>query len=247
MNNKYYLMSEAESTREKRIVGYPIYFDYDLVNCNRDDWKDGCVLQCQQKIIEFRVKNPKISFDLANTSLNNFFFSNILWEVICDYQSWDLNFKKVDFYGKDKKRVSTKDYVVACFKNRYDKERRYIDRLKSLYIVPNYKRNRRAILIKPYLNYDILNLFDVLPSEFSYSSNSLIVSEKLKNDERLKNTKLSFTPIEDIAELLMFKNNGIAQEYFRVKDLDNLKKQEPISGKELLNNGYKNGKKITVW
>ena len=245
MNSKYYLMSEAESTREKKIVGYPIYFDYELDNCNKIGWKDDCILQCQQEIIDIRVKNPKILFDLAVTSLDNFFFSDILWEVVCDYKSWEMNFKKVNFYGKDKKKVSTKDYVVACFQNRYDKERQYIDRLKSLYIVPNYKRKRQAILIKPYLNYDVLNLFDILPSQFTYSSNSLIVSEKFKNDKRLKNTKLSFIPIEDVAKFLMFRDNGIAQEYFYVKDLDMLKKQEPISGEELLKNGYKNGRKIS--
>lgn len=245
MSNKYYLMSEYKSTREKKAVGYPIHFDYDLVNCDMREWKDNCILQCKQEVIELRVKNPRISFDLANTASDNFFFSNILWEVICDYKSWDLDFKKVVFYGKDRKKISTKDYVVACFINRYDKEKKYIDRLKSLYIVPNYKRDRKAILIKPYLNYDVLNLFDILPSEFSYSSSSLIVSEKVKNDERLKNTKLTFTPIEDVAEFSMFKEKGIAEYYFMVKDLDALKKQEPISGEELLKNGYKNGKKIS--
>ena len=238
-------MSEAESTREKKIIGYPIYFDYELDNCNKSGWKSDCILQCEQEIIDIRVKNPKISFDLAVTSLESFFFSDILWEVICDYQHWDIDFKKVKFYGKDKKKIATKEYLVACFKNRYDEKGHYIDRLKSLYIVPNYKRNRRAIMIKPYLNYDVLNCFDVLPSSFNYALNSLVVSEKFKNDKRLKSTKLSFIPIEDVAEFSMFKKDGIAQKYFYVKDVDALKKQKPISGEELLKNGYKNGKKIT--
>lgn len=241
MNNKYYLMLEAKSTRDKRIVGYPIYFDYDLVNCNRDGWKSDCIVQCQQEEIELRVKNPKILFDFENTALDNFFFSNILWEVICDYCSWDMKFKKVKLYGKDKKKISTKEYIVACFENRYDDNSKYIDKLESEYILPNFKHKKRAELINPAIDYEKLSQFDILPSNLSANLNALIVSERVMKDTRLKDTKLTFLPLENAPKILMFQGERMKINY-KVKDIESLKNMVPIKGKDLLN-GFK-GKKI---
>ena len=235
MKDKYFLMFETE----EKIPGYPVFFNYDVVDCGASVLKEDCLVYCKSDIIRLRAKNPKLSFDFKLVA-SNYFVSNILWDVIDDYRSWDFIFKDAVFFGKNNKEVATKKYKVLCFKNKYKPE--YIDRLESLYIIPNFKYRRKAELYKPSVVYEILNKYDVVPSHFSGYPDCLIVSEKVRNDKRLENTKLEFIPIEEAGKILFLRED-------RVKRAYNLK-QDPIidqlpiiKGKELLENGYK-GKKI---
>lgn len=227
-------------TKEK-LVGYPTFFNYDLINCNRNELNTDCLVKCEVKKIALKANNPKISFDFAKVSDNNF-VSNILWDIVCDYQVWDFDFKPVEFFNKNQKRVDTKEYKVICFKNKNDSEKRYFDRLLSKYVVPNYKRKRSAEMIEPFIDYNILSQYDVVPSQFPSHTQGLIISEKVAQDTRFKNTHLQIIPLGEAAKLLL-KDPYILQKYL-VKDLMLLENLKHFTGEELLKNGF-NGKKIS--
>ena len=238
MNKKYFLMFETQ----EELSGYPVFFDYDAINCDTFKLEDDCLIQCDNDIIELRSKNPKLSFDFQMVA-TNYFFSKIVWEVICDYKSWDFIYKEVVFFGKNKKNVATKEYIILCFKDKYNESKKYIDRLESYYVLPNPKQKRQAELIEPSIKYEVLGGFDILPSQFSGYPYSLVVSEKFMSDKRLKNTKLEFLPIESAGKTLLLREDRIKRLY-KMKDQSLLEGLVPIKGEQLLQDGFKEKKVI---
>ena len=232
MEDKYYLMFE---TKEK-LPGYPDFFDSGISNIKQSLEEDR-IASCVEDTVELTTYTPKISFDFQVVS-SNYFVSDILWEVICDYISWELIFKKILMFNKNKKNVATKGYIVFSFLNQYDKKRNYIDSLESLYVVPNFKQKRQAELLQPSINYEILRKFDVLPSLYDGYTNSLVVSEKFMKDSRLENTKLEFLPLEKAGKILLHREDRIKRLY-KIKTDSELESLTPIKGKVLLNEGFK--------
>jgi len=224
MSGEYFLLFETKDS----LPGYPVFFNYDVLDCNTSDLENDCLVYCKGDTVKLRSKNPKLSFDLE-TVASNYFISNILWEVICSYNAWNFVFKDAVFFGNNKKEVATKKHKVLCFKNKYDPK--YIDRLKSLYVIPNFKHKRQAELYKPSVLYEVLNKYDIAPSQFSGYPNCLVVSDKVRFDRRLRNTKLEFIPIEDAGRVLLLRENRVKQIY-KVKDQSLLEQLPTIKGKQ---------------
>ncbi|WP_428738572.1 hypothetical protein [Sulfurimonas sp.] len=222
----YYLMMDAWGKRP----GYPIYFDYDIP-CDRSGWEDSCLVQCPQEEIELRVKNPKIEFDFCNSS-DNYFFSTRLWEVICEYRSLTPKLKPIKFFGKNRKILSSKEYVVVCFTDENDEKNRYIDRMQSEYVVPIQTYSARAELVNPAIRYELLNQFDITTSDLQGYRKMLVVSETFMKDERLKEMNLEFLPLEEAAKILLYSDESRKKQY-GLQDVSEFQKMKSVKGKEL--------------
>jgi len=235
--DSYYLMLDGL----KKIPGYPIYFDY-VIDWDRTGWENSCITNCKEEVVEIRVKNPKIEFDFR-VSANNYFFSTQLWEIICDYRTLEFDKKEIKFYGKNYKKISSKDYVVICFTNAFDKSNDYHKWLESSYIIPKQEYSNYAELIKPVIDYKVLKEYDITTSNLQGHRNDLVVSESFMKDIRLKNMNLEFIPIEDASKILLYRENTYKIKY-GLKDSSEFEELELIKGKKLQEMKL-NGKKIS--
>ena len=232
----YYLMLDAR----KKLPGYPIYFDY-VVDWDRTGWKNSHITNCKEELIEIRVKNPKIEFDFRE-SAGNYFFSTRLWEVICDYRTLEFKKKDIKFYGKNRKVISSKEYIVVNFTNEFKAENNYHLWLESSYIIPKQEYSNYAELIEPVINYKLLKEYDITTSDLQGYRNDLVVSESFVKDERLKDMNLEFIPIEDASKILLYKGDKYKSKY-GLKDSSAFEELELIKGKKLQEMKL-NGKKI---
>ena len=234
--DRYYLMLDGL----KKMPGYPIYFDY-VVDWDSTGWKNSCITNCKEEVVEIRVKNPKIEFDFR-ISANNYFFSTQLWEIICDYRTLEFDKKEIKFYGKNYKKISSKDYVAICFTNAYDKNNLYCMRLESSYIIPKQEYSSYAELIEPVINYKLLKKYDITITLLQGQEDGLVVSESFMKDERLKDMNLEFIPIEDASKILLYREDRYKIKY-GLKDSSEFEELELIKGKKLKEMKL-NGKRI---